>query len=329
MRIVEHHEGRVPGPGLYQMPATVYHADPAPGPSLSSSIARALLSETPRHAHAKHPRLTPQTEDSKNRKMDLGSVAHEILTGEGRGIHVVSARNKAGETVETYASKAAQEERDEALAAGLTPVLYCDLLKAERMVEAVRSRLAETPETRGAFEQGAGETSLVWQDRLGLWGRAQLDWRGPEPHLIWDLKTTSAGLSDRAIATKIAEGLDIQEHWYRRGLTRLVPDLMGRVRMRFVFVETVEPFECRVIELSGEQQWLGERKAITAAVLFRECLRTGRWPGYAPGISRVEAPAWPAAQWEAREASDPLFREFGTALVLAHSTAAPDQEIAA
>lgn len=114
-----------------------------------------------------------------------------------------------------------------------------------------------------------------------------------------------------------------------RGLARLAPDLAGRIRFRFVFVETAEPFEARVIELTGEQLWLGERKAVTAAVLFRRGLQTGQWPGYPAEIARVESPEWVARQWEARELTDPILRELGPELVLAHSPAQPDQEIAA
>ncbi|MGX7709148.1 PD-(D/E)XK nuclease-like domain-containing protein [Methylobacterium sp. Gmos1] len=321
MKIVPHISGLVSGAGLYTMPAATYHADPSPAPSLSSGIARTLLDETPRHAFQKHPRLGGTAEDARSRKLDLGSVAHAILTGEGRDVVVVEA--------DAYTNKAAREARDEAIEAGHTPVLRNDLRKAKRMVSAVQARLAETQGAERAFVQGYAETALVWRDRIGIWGRAMLDWWGPDSTEIWDLKTTSGGLSDRAIAARIADGLDIQEHWYRRGLARLNPDLAGRLRFRFVFVETAEPFECRVIELTGHQRWLGERKAVTAAVLFRRGLTTGQWPGYPAEIARVESPDWVARQWEARELSDPLLRDLGAELTLAHSPDQPDTEIAA
>lgn len=329
IEIVDPTGDRVPGPGLYRMPAAVYHADPCAEPSLSSGIARTLLDQTPRHAYAKHPRLGGTAEDPRSRKLDLGSIAHELLTGHGKGIHVISATNKAGEPVENYLTKAAQEERDTAVAAGLTPVLPCDLSRAERMVKAVQSRLDSIPGARGAFWAGVGETVAVWRDPAGPWGRAMLDWIGPTPFEVWDLKTTSAGLSDRALATKIDEGLDLQAAWYARGLMRLEPELAGRLRFRFVFVEACEPFECRVIELDGEQRHRGERKAVTAAVLFQDCLSRGVWPGYPPEISRVESRPWVTTAWEEREIADPLLRGLGSKLLLAHSPFAPDQGAAA
>ena len=36
-----------------------YHADPAPEPSLSRSLAHTLLTRSPRHAWQAHPRLNP------------------------------------------------------------------------------------------------------------------------------------------------------------------------------------------------------------------------------------------------------------------------------
>ena len=49
---------RVPGPGIYPgISAADYHADCAPEPSLSSSIARTLLAQSPLHAYHAHPRM--------------------------------------------------------------------------------------------------------------------------------------------------------------------------------------------------------------------------------------------------------------------------------
>ncbi|MGU3475702.1 PD-(D/E)XK nuclease-like domain-containing protein [Methylobacterium sp. D48H] len=328
MKITPHLAGFVREPGIYRMPAAVYHADPCPEPSLSSSIARILIDQTERHAYAAHPRLGGDRDDQKDRRLDIGSVAHELLTGKGRGIHVIEALNKAGKPVENYATKAAQEERDDAIERGETPVLAGDLARSERMVSAIREKCRHTPGAERAFHEGEGELVLIWRDRIGVWGRAMLDWFDPETATVDDLKTTSAGLSDRMLATRIADGLDIQEAWYRRGLVHLMPELAGRVRFRFHFVETDEPHEARIVPLCGEQQYLGERRAVAAAVAFRECLRSDDWPGYADVIAPVEPARWAAERWEMRELSDPLFRRYGAQIVTALSPYAPAGEAA-
>lgn len=328
MQVTDHTEGLVPGPGLYRMPAAVYHADPAPEPSLSRSAAVTLLTQRPIHVWHGHPRLGASSDDQKKRKLDVGSVAHELLTGQGRGIHAIAATDKAGDPVETYQSKAAQTERDEALAAHLTPVLKCDLLRAEKMVDAVRLRLSRIEGAEGAFQDGMGEVAAVWRDRTGIYGRCMLDWWGPTPYDVWDLKTTAGGLSDRDLANRIEDGLDVQGTWYPRGLTTLHPELLGRIRFNFVFVEDKPPFECRVVRLSGDQQYRGTRKLTRAAVLFGEYLRSGIWPGYPDTIDTVEGPDWHGTRWDEREQTDPLFREHATKILLAESPYAPAEDAA-
>ena len=46
-------------PGIYGMSEDCYHADPADAPSLSASIAKILIAETPLHAWTAHPKLNP------------------------------------------------------------------------------------------------------------------------------------------------------------------------------------------------------------------------------------------------------------------------------
>ena len=48
-------------PWLLDMPEADYHKDPSPTPSLSSSIAKLLVNESPYHAYRQHPRLRKQS----------------------------------------------------------------------------------------------------------------------------------------------------------------------------------------------------------------------------------------------------------------------------
>ena len=53
---------RISEPGVYSLPDDAYHADPCPGPSLSSSVAKLMLDRSPLHAWHAHPRLNPNFE---------------------------------------------------------------------------------------------------------------------------------------------------------------------------------------------------------------------------------------------------------------------------
>lgn len=317
------------GPGLYPLPAATYHADPAPEPSLSRGIACEMIEKTPKHGWLAHPRLGGKGRERSSRKMDVGSVVHEMLTSEGRGIHVITAKNKAGEPVFEYRTDEAKAERDAAIARGLTPVLQCDLGRAEKIAAATLRILRDTKGCGGAFDSsqgGAGELTAIWRDPLGIYGRAMFDWYGPTDVDLWDVKTTGCGkLSDRDIANRIFDGwMAEQSWWYRRGLSVLNPDLAGRLRFRFVFVEDDEPFEGRVIELTGTQEWIGQRRMTAAALMWKRGIRDGVWPGYPRVTSSVESPPYFQMQWEARETGDPLLQELGPELILANSSQAPN-----
>jgi hypothetical protein len=69
--------------GVYDIPLAEYLRDPAPEPSLSAGIGWTLLTRTPRHAWADHPRLGAMSESKQSKEMDLGTVAHRLLLGKG------------------------------------------------------------------------------------------------------------------------------------------------------------------------------------------------------------------------------------------------------
>lgn len=325
MILIDHTEGLVAGSGLYRMPAAVYHADPAPEPSLSSSVALEMIENTPLHGRQMHPRLrvadtTAVEEDEDAPAMSMGSVVHELLLGAGGGFAALPFKD--------FRTKDAKAARAEAVAAGKTPILRSRFEDAQRMAERARARLKLILGAEQIFDAGASETAVVWRDELGLWGRCMVDRWGPTPFEVWDVKTTTAGLSDKALNARVAEGIDLKAAWYRRGLEALHPELRGRIRYRLIWIEQSEPFEVRIKELPGEAWHYGREKALTAAVVFRECLHTGRWPGYPNEISSVEYPGWAADQWEKRRTFDPAFSPFATAIMVALSHQAPLLEAA-
>ena len=71
----DHHKS----PGIYEIPATEYHADPCPEPSLSASVARTLIDRSPLHAWMQHPKLGGQQEEKPAARMSLGSAAHSVI----------------------------------------------------------------------------------------------------------------------------------------------------------------------------------------------------------------------------------------------------------
>ena len=70
-------------PGLYDIPAAEYHADPCAPISLSRGIAHMLIRQSPEHAHWHHPKLGGHDDIKVTSMMDDGSVIHELLLGKG------------------------------------------------------------------------------------------------------------------------------------------------------------------------------------------------------------------------------------------------------
>ena len=290
----------ITAPGLYDdMHAADYHADPCPVPSLSSSIAKVMLAETPLHAWAQHPRLNLMREpdDDPTRKAEIGTAAHKMLLGRGAEIVVIDAK--------TYQSSAAKEKRAAAYANGQAPILKADHMDAARLADNTREALETIPDCAGFFA-GKSEIVMAWEDMGGAWCRGMIDRLTMDERsaTIWDIKTTAAGLSDKALGSRIAEGYDLQAAMYVRGLSQLFPALAGRIKFRWIFIEQDEPHEVRVIEADRATLTIGDKKAAFAIELWRRCMAANEWPGYRREISTVEYPVWSEAQWLRREEAE-------------------------
>ena len=290
IEIIPHASGHVPGPGFYSMSASQYHADPCPEPSLSSSIAKVLITQTPRHAWFAHPRLNPDKQErSASAAMDFGSVVHEILLGKGGGFTV--------SPYDDFRPKVARAWRDDMISSGKTIIKPDDLDRAAASATAVWQRVWMINGCATAFLEGHGvaETVLIWREG-DVWCRAMMDW-WDGAGTIHDAKMTGNGLSDYTLGRSISSGYDLQAAHYLRGLSVLLPELAGRFKWRWVFAEMDAPHEVRVIEADGDALAIGEKKRAFAAEMWRRCTRANNWPGYPAEIETVAYPRWAGAEW--------------------------------
>jgi hypothetical protein len=300
MKIVEHTAGPVPGPGLYRMPAALYHADPAPEPSLSSSVAKILVEQSPEHAYLAHPRLGGQVEaGDPSRPMEIGTAAHKLILRHGRDIVVIDA--------EDYRTKDAKAQRAEAYAAGHAPILRPDLDKAEALAGRIGARLADIHDCQGF---GTAETELVAivRDRSGAWLRIMMDGfelRGRHA-VVWDVKTSDSSAAPQEIGRRIQQmSMEVQAAFYIRVVELLMPALSGRTTFRWVFGENDPPNAVTVAQADGTALHVGQRKLALALHRWNACLKDGKWPGYPTEIIRADYPEWAARRWEEREGTDP------------------------
>jgi hypothetical protein len=278
--------------GVYDIPASVYHADPCPAPSLSSSIAQRICQSSAAHARQAHPRLNLDAADENCDAYDMGTAAHAMLLEGTAAVAVIDAKD--------WRTNAAKDARDKARADGLTPLLAARWLDLQAMMVAARLQLAQHRDGGSAmFLNGEPERTLIWQEPSGVWCRARLDWLRQTPLSVDDYKTTSASANpDSWSRSMFSSGWDLQAAWYLRG----VQVLTGHVAtFRFCVQETFPPYALSVISLGPDALLLAEKKCIYALDIWQRCLQSGDWTGYPRQTCYATLPPWHEAEWLEKE----------------------------
>lgn len=279
-------------PGIHQIGADDYHADPCDTPSLSASIACILINQSPAHARAAHPRFNEDFEREAEPKFDLGTAAHGLFLQGDANVRVVYA--------DSWRTKEAKELREEAYANGQTPLLEKDWLRVQAMASGIREQTATFNADPPLFDSGKPEQTLVWEDH-GITCRARLDWLHNSNDAIDDIKTTGASANPAAWGkrTMYDIGADLQCAFYLRGIEAVT----GRtdVQFRYVIVETKPPYALSVVSLPPAVLTIARKKVQAAIELWGKCLANDSWPGYPTQVCYPDLPGWIEAQWLERE----------------------------
>ena len=271
-------------PGIYDLPEDVYHGDPVPGRSLSSSVARKLLSDCPAVVDYEH-----EHGQSWKKAFDVGSAFHTNVLGKGEDVVLVERSDGKPEWNTDKVKAEVQAVRE----AGKIPLKRAEIAQVERMAVAVREHAEAGP----LFAPGAGvaERSIFWQDeRTGTWCRAMLDWLSLIPGLppqIVDLKSTKDP-SKYGVQKAIAERRYYQQDpWYRAAVASLGYDL-AEIQFVFVFVGIEPPHLVTVAMVDDEALEQGMKMNEQALDVWADCQFTGVWPGYSDGIETISLPRW-------------------------------------
>jgi PDDEXK-like uncharacterized protein DUF3799 len=284
----------ITAPGIYQLTADQYHMDPAPEPSLSSSIAKILIEQSPAHAWMAHPRLNLQYEREINSRFDLGSAAHTMLLEKHRGDRIVVVDAK------DWRTNAAKDAREAAMAQGKFAVLIEQYKDVCSMVAAARQFMGST-ELAGLFEEGLAdglaEQTVIWQEGK-LWMRCRPDLfaRAQWGNVVVDYKTTE-NAAPEVFAKQIGRmGYDLQAEFYTRGIKAI-----DEKEPTFVFLaqEVTKPYACSLIGLSAAYRSVGQAKVNRAISLWDRAVANHNWHGYPTQIAYAEPTPWQLADSEA------------------------------
>lgn len=268
-------------PGIYDdMPEDIYHADPVPGGSLSSSGARKLL---PPGCPARY-RYERDCPPAPKGVFDFGTAAHSLVLGRGKPLAWLEA--------EDWRTKAAKEWREAVRAEGSVPLLRDEYNQVQAMADAIREHPLAGPLLADA---GTAENSCFWQDpEFGIWRRARLDSHrhGSGRLIVTDYKTTSCA-EPGAFARSVANyGYHAQASYYLDA----VAACFGEADAAFLLVaqEKTPPYLVTVAGLDTAALRAGDAINCRAMEIYRDCQMTNIWPGYqADGeISYLSLPPW-------------------------------------
>lgn len=273
----------ITGPGVYDIPEDVYHADPIPGGSLSSSGARRLLPPSC-PALFRYEQLNPP---GPKKTFDIGTAAHKLVLGSGPELVRIDA--------DEWRTNAIKDEVAAVRARGAVPLKPAEYQMVHEMADAIRRH----PVASALFDPGAGraEQTLIWQDgQTGVWCRARLDWL-PNPDrarlIIPDYKTCRSA-APAAIARSVAEhGYHQQDDWYRTG-ARTLGLADDDAAFVFVFQAKEPPYLVTVVEVDADSRAVAAERNRNALQLYADCVEADYWPGYSDEITLITLPAWAA-----------------------------------
>ena len=255
-------------PGFYNLAAADYHADPIEGGSLSQSRAKLLLQEggpAKFHADIREHRTA----------FDEGTAAHAYVLGKGEEQLVLI-------DADDYRSVKSRDARDEARAAGKTPLLRSQ----DAMARAMADALANHP-TAVDVLTGNKAVAAFAKHPLGIWLRGMFDTLG-ETH-IGDYKTTADASSEGVTRAVWRYKYHLQAAWY----AHLHKAITGReLPFRFVFQEKKAPYLVSVWEATPDYIELGQADMDDALQLYVRCRQSDIWPGYPSEIQQLTPPEW-------------------------------------
>jgi hypothetical protein len=265
-------------PGLYDIPAELYHADPIPGGSLSSTGARKLVTECP--AKFKHWLDNPQPH---NKALELGTAAHKLVLDDGPELVLVDA--------EKWNTDAIKAEVKAIRAEGNIPLKQHEMDQVRAMAAALRAN----EEAARLLEPGSGvaEQSAFWDDQ-GVWRRCRFDWLRHDGQIV-DYKTARSCRREDLEKAFSEHGYHQQQEWYLDGGAAL--DLIDPDKpFQFVLQEKEPPYLVVVTTCDPMARGIGRHLNEVALNTYAICRQRGEWPGYLPN-PMTALPSWVERQY--------------------------------
>lgn len=297
---------KISAPSAYKdLPMSFYHGDCCIGPSVSSTVLRAVEQRSLRHGWlASH--LNPDKAESSKDHFRLGTALHSIAF-EGE----LSKKHFAISEFDEFRTNEAKRWRDAQINAGRTVLKKKDLKLVRDMCDAL---LEEPAIQQGLFdEKGEVETSVIHRDEeTGLWLKVRPDVVPVNPVLV-DLKST-ADASRRAVERSVIDyGYHMQLALAAEVIEKVVDTPIEECWL--VMIEHEAPHTVVFAEIDMDLISWGRVLNRGAMRRFAECLAKGReakhFPrNYRDGELTIRTPTWYHEQLAKRQEADELPTHF-------------------
>lgn len=270
-------------PGIYDISAAEYRADPCELPSLSRSEAWLLASQCPavyRQSLKQPYQPTPA--------MDFGVAAHCYIFERHKfdALYTILPEGFDGRSKEGRALSEALVGREK--------------ISAENgeKIKSMAHALWNHKFAGDAFRNGQAEKTLIWRDEeIGVLCRARPDWLPQSGSIIADYKTCRSVKPDDLRKAIYQYGWHFQAAWYMDGVKAL--GLIDRPSFVFICQEKEPPYLITAVSLSDAALAVAQMQIRRARELFKDCIRRNEWPGYADDVVTLDLPPW--AEKEALE----------------------------
>src|ERR1700731_2354959 len=266
------------------MPETPYHAEKA----LSASGAFTLAAACPALYWHTSP-FNPDAVASENGKeMDIGTALH---------LAVLEPDRLADRTLlvdaKDWRTKAAQEARDQAYEAGVTPLLPKD----RELVDGLSAALRANEYVAALLEGASTEVSYFWTDE-GIPRKARADIVTHDGGAIADLKASASAAPEFFQRQAFSAGPFLRSPWYRSGWEIVSGQ---KADYWYVVISRKPPHLVTIARLDERAIAWGEMMIRRATELFKRCRDDGSWPPYCIEPATLSLPGWAEYQLADRE----------------------------
>jgi exodeoxyribonuclease VIII len=258
------------GPGIYSIAAERYHA----ANGVSKSMLDFLANQTPAHLQAYLMGIAKEETPA----MRFGTICHRALLEPDtykEGFHVKPEGMR-------FSTKAGMEWQSEH---GNLPIITQD---ESDQIDAMVSAVHCHPFAKRLLAGCQPEQSIFVEDHQGTLRKSRLD-ALTKGNVIPDLKTTESAALEGFERNVSRYRYHVQAAYYLDNCR-----LAGIEKENFFFicVEKIPPYLVRCLQMNGDVIEYGRNLYQRDIQIYRNCLESGRWPGWGDSYEEVALPPW-------------------------------------